>query len=147
MAKLNEEQIRKQLKALRKTTHKEVDEEIEKTKAVLEEANRREEAKEETAREQLKDAGVSIEALEQVEEKEANEAGERIKKQRKELIGGRSALAADLEHHALEKAVAPGAEAARASLVGRELYASDARFLTDIEGDVGNPYATPAVPA
>ena len=146
MPRLAEPAILEQLEALREETKTEIEEELAKAKEARKRANEREKAKEEAARKTFKEAGTPIDSLEKDDQKRNKEALERIKGLREDLIKGPSHLADDLRHTSLDKALLPATDGGRAALVGRELYASDAKFLEDIEGEVGNPFATPYDP-
>jgi len=146
MPRLAESMIFEQLEALREETKTEIEERLRKDKEARKRANEQEKSKEEAARKQLKDAGTPIEKLEKDDQKRNKEGLDRIKTLREDLILGPSRLAEDIRHQAVDKALVPATEAGRAALVGRELYASDAKFLEHIEGEVGNPFATPYDP-
>lgn len=146
MSKADVDQIRSELARLREQTKSETEAELNAVKSRRSEANRREKAKENAAREQLKDAGLPIEEMEREDERDGKDARERIDKAREEYLAQPSRRAIELPEVAAEKTLALGPDSSRAALVGRELYASDAKFLEGIEGDTGNPLAIPYDP-
>jgi hypothetical protein len=146
MPRLAEPEMLEQFEKLREETKEAIEDELTRAKEARKKANEQEKAKEERARTELKDAGTPIDKLEKDDQKRNKEAADRIKRTREELIKGRSRLAEDLRHNSFEKVLMPGTEGGRAALVGRELYASDVKFLEHIEGEVGNPFATPYDP-